>query len=79
MLDILQNLIFIGNNAYDEYTFVLWLNSNSDPHLHPIIVDQANPDKDGTITFVRRSIETDTSSCNSALPPRRRRLARVAT
>ncbi len=28
MSNILSNWIYIGSNAYDEYTFVPWLNKN---------------------------------------------------
>ena len=28
MFNVLHNWIFIGGNAYDEYTFVPWLNRN---------------------------------------------------
>ncbi|QBR03744.1 hypothetical protein E1956_42395 [Paraburkholderia pallida] len=28
MSDVLHNWIFLGSNAYDEYTFVPWLNRN---------------------------------------------------
>ena len=28
MFNVLHNWIFIGGNAYDEYTFVPWLNKN---------------------------------------------------
>ncbi|RKE36491.1 hypothetical protein B0G76_2683 [Paraburkholderia sp. BL23I1N1] len=28
MFNILSNWIFVGSNAYDEYTFVPWLNRN---------------------------------------------------
>lgn len=28
MCHILHNWIFLGSNAYDEYTFVPWLNKN---------------------------------------------------
>jgi hypothetical protein len=28
MSHVLHNWIFVGSNAYDEYTFVPWLNKN---------------------------------------------------
>jgi hypothetical protein len=28
MYPVLSNWIYIGSNAYDEYTFVSWLNRN---------------------------------------------------
>ncbi|MGF6917879.1 hypothetical protein OKW28_002052 [Paraburkholderia sp. 40] len=28
MFNVLHNLIYIGSNAYDEYTFVPWLGKN---------------------------------------------------
>ena len=28
MYTVLSNWIYIGSNAYDEYTFVSWLNRN---------------------------------------------------
>jgi hypothetical protein len=28
MSHVLRNWIFVGTNAYDEYTFVPWLNKN---------------------------------------------------
>jgi hypothetical protein len=28
MSNVLHNWVYIGSNAYDEYTFVPWLNKN---------------------------------------------------
>lgn len=28
MINVLSNWIFVGSNAYDEYTYVPWLNRN---------------------------------------------------
>jgi hypothetical protein len=28
MLNVLRHWIYIGSNAYDEYTFIPWLNKN---------------------------------------------------